>query len=33
MIDRIDEENSDNEGDGKASVHLRKNPYDKSLTK
>ncbi len=33
MIDRIDEENSDNEGDGNANVPLRNNPCDKSLKK
>ena len=34
MIDKIDEENSDNEGDGgNASLHLKKNNYDKSKKK
>ena len=33
-IDQIDEENSDNEGDGGgASMHLKKNNYDKSKKK
>jgi hypothetical protein len=33
QIDKIDEENSDNEGEGNASLHLKKNNYDKSKKK
>ena len=30
QIEKIEEENSDNEGEGAASIHLKKNNYDKS---
>jgi hypothetical protein len=32
-IDRIEEENSDNEGEGAASLHIKKNNYDKNKKK
>jgi hypothetical protein len=33
QIDRIEEENSDNEGEGAASLHIKKNNYDKNKKK